>query len=98
MLRLKICDSAPGTEKKKKTRIFIAIFSKTLFSRYSFQESKFSRGTDEKGWEITTRKGNKNDFWKSKGSALQHHKLPAGQVKQRGSQERAQARCEAVFK
>lgn len=77
ILHLRICDSTPRTEKKRKNGTFIAIFSKTLISHYSFLESKFSRGTDQKVWEIT-RKGSrehnaKKDSWKSKGSALQHH-------------------------
>lgn len=57
ILHLKICDSTPRIEKKKENGIFIAIFSKNLFSHYSFLESKFSRGIDRKGWEIPTRKG-----------------------------------------
>lgn len=98
MLHLKICDSTPRTEKKKKNGIFAAIFSKTLYSCYSFLDSKFSRGTaDEKGWEIPTGEGSrecnaKKDSWKSKGSALQHHKLPSRQVKQRGLVHRKEHR------
>lgn len=101
MPHLKIWFYSKNREKKKKNWTFIAIFSETLFSHYNFLESKFSRGTDQKGWEIPTRKGSrehksKKDSWKSKGSAFQHHQLPSGQVKWRGSQEGAQARCEAV--
>lgn len=97
MLHLKMCDSTSRTEEKKKNRIFTAIFSKTLFSCYSFLESKFSRGTDQKGWEIPTRKGSrehntKKDSWKSKGSALQHPKLASGWVKQRGLVHRKEHR------